>query len=351
MPIPVEFQRQAVALPPLGLWLDAHIRRVGPERVFVSHAHSDHTAAHREVLLTEPTARFMRVRLRGTRRENVLRFGETREFSGPETSFHITLLPAGHILGSAMALIEVDGERLFYTGDFKLRPGLCAEPCDPTPAYGCDLLIMETTFGRPAYCFPPVADVMTDIIQFCHEALRADAIPVLLGYSLGKAQELLVGLADSGLSLMVHDSVRKMTKVYEQCGVSFPRYTEFDNAGARGRVLIAPPPFQRSELFRALGPTRTALVSGWALDPRSRYRYGVDAAFPLSDHADFPDLIEFVRRVAPKRVFTLHGFAADFAATLRERGCEAWALGMAEQLTLPLQLTRNSPPATGRCTV
>jgi hypothetical protein len=49
-----------------------------------------------------------------------------------------------------------------------------------------------------------------------------------------------------------------------------------------------------------------------------------------------------VGQVGPRRVFTLHGFAADFAATLRERGIDARALSEAEQLTLALGL----PPAT-----
>jgi Cft2 family RNA processing exonuclease len=80
------------------------------------------------------------------------------------------------------------------------------------------------------------------------------------------------------------------------------------------------------------------MVSGWAIEPGCRFRYGVDAAFPLSDHADFPDLLGFVGQVGPRRVFTLHGFAVDFAATLRERGIDAWALGEAEQLTLALGL-------------
>ena len=80
------------------------------------------------------------------------------------------------------------------------------------------------------------------------------------------------------------------------------------------------------------------MLTGWAMEPGCRYRYRADAAFPLSDHADFPDLIELVKRVGPKRVFTVHGFAAEFATTLRDMGIEAWALGKENQLTLPLGL-------------
>ena len=77
---------------------------------------------------------------------------------------------------------------------------------------------------------------------------------------------------------------------------------------------------------------RTAVITGWAMDPGAIYRYQCDAAFPLSDHADFPDLLRFVEAVQPQRVLTLHGFAQDFARTLRERGIEAWAIGEDNQL-------------------
>ena len=78
------------------------------------------------------------------------------------------------------------------------------------------------------------------------------------------------------------------------------------------------------------------MITGWALDPGARFRYRCDAAFPLSDHADFADLLRFVELVNPKKVLTVHGFAEDFARTLRQRGIEAWALGRDNQLDLSL---------------
>ena len=72
------------------------------------------------------------------------------------------------------------------------------------------------------------------------------------------------------------------------------------------------------------------MISGWAVDPNAVYRYQVDAAFPLSDHADYNDLLRYVELVQPKRVLTLHGFAAEFARDLRDRGIEAWALSAGE---------------------
>src|SRR5205814_119118 len=81
---------------------------------------------------------------------------------------------------------------------------------------------------------------------------------------------------------------------------------------------------------------RVAMISGWAIDPNAIYRYQVDAAFPLSDHADYDDLLRYVDLIGPKRVFTLHGFAAQFARDLRERGIEAWALTEENQMELTL---------------
>jgi len=78
------------------------------------------------------------------------------------------------------------------------------------------------------------------------------------------------------------------------------------------------------------------MISGWAVDPNAIYRYQVDAAFPLSDHADYDDLLRYVELVGPKRVFTLHGFAAQFARDLRARGIEAWALTEENQMELTL---------------
>src|SRR5205085_741721 len=106
-----------------------------------------------------------------------------------------------------------------------------------------------------------------------------------------------------------------------------------------GKVLICPPSANRSKMLEKIREKRVAMISGWAVDPGAIYRYQVDAAFPLSDHADYPDLLRYVELVQPKRVLTLHGFAAEFARDLRERGIEAWALSEENQLELGLGKT------------
>jgi DNA ligase 1 len=331
----LQFHKGGVYLPKLGLWLDAHEPQ--PDgTVFISHAHSDHTGIHKAIIVSQPTSQLMRARMTGEWLEHVLPFHKPWQFSGGEQSCEITLLPAGHIFGSAMSWIQAGNETLLYTGDFKLRTGLSAEKCEPRQA---DVLIMETTYGRPHYQFPPTEEVIKGVIRFCREALDNDETPVLLGYSLGKSQELLCGLGDAGLPIMLHGTVHKLTKIYEQFGQCFPPYEKYDADSARGKVLLAPPNVAGTAMLRNLGRTRVAVLTGWAVDPNCRFRYQAHAAFPLSDHADFPDLLEFVKQVKPKKIFTLHGFAAEFAQTLRDVGFDAQPLSQEDQLALPLAIT------------
>jgi Cft2 family RNA processing exonuclease len=332
---PFNYVHGAIHLPELALWLDAHEARAAGERVFVSHAHSDHTAAHRETILSKGTARLMQARLGGKRVEHVLPFREPHRFEGPGEPFQITLLPAGHILGSAMSFIEWQSGSLLYTGDFKLRQGFASETCDASAARACDMLVMETTFGRPHYQFPPAADVMRDIVRFCEQALDGGATAVLLGYSLGRCQELLRGLAGTGLPLVVHDAAHKLTKVFTELGWEFPLHESMDRADLSGKVVLCPPNATKPVLARIAGAVRMAVITGWAVDNSCRFRHRADAAFALSDHADFPELIEFVRQIEPKKIFTVHGFAADFAQTLRELGFDAHALSENDQLQFP----------------
>src|SRR6184192_2527518 len=315
-----------VYLPVYDLWLDPWEAK---RFAFVSHAHSDHIAPHKEIILSERTARLLQARMPGSRTEHILPFGEQRRVH----DVGLLLLPAGHIFGSAQLFLSNQGETLLYTGDFKLRHGKSAEAAEWRPA---DSLIMETTFGLPRYQFPPTAHVIAQIVAFCREAIEDSAVPVLLGYSLGKAQEILCSLDGAGLTPMLHGSVYQMTRIYEQFGQSFCKYERYRANDVAGKVLICPPSANRSHMLERIPRKRVAMISGWAVDPNAVYRYQIDAAFALSDHADYDDLLRYVELVQPRRVFTLHGFAAAFACDLRARGVEAWALSQENQMELHL---------------
>jgi len=333
--------KNGVWLPQLGWWLDAHFPA---PRSFVSHAHFDHLAPHAEVLCSEGTARLMRARMPSVRQHHTLPFGRTEALTADAS---VTLYPAGHIFGSAQCLIEhSEHGRLLYTGDFKLRAGRSAERCETPKA---DVLIMETTYGRSHYVLPPTEKVLAEITRFCVQTLEDNETPVLFGYSLGKSQELLSSMAEARLPVMLHPQTLKMTQVYEELGIAFPPHREFSETELAGHVVICPPQAPQSPFLRKIPRHRTATITGWALDPGTTFRSRCDAAFPLSDHADFNDLLRMVELVQPQRVLTLHGFASDFARTLRERGVEAWAINQDNQLEMPLSggsvAKPSAPPA------
>ena len=126
----------------------------------------------------------------------------------------------------------------------------------------------------------------------------------------------------------------RLAEACAQLGLDFPPHVEFDPATHAGHVVICPP--HSPGLLKRIPAARTAAVTGWALDPRSFHGSHHAASFPLSDHADFPSLLRFVELVQPKRVLTLHGFAKEFAATLRERGIAATPIGEPLQCELSL---------------
>jgi DNA ligase 1 len=316
---------RGIYLPEADLWLDPH---VGKERAFVSHAHSDHVARHALTFCTEITHQLMVVRKTVKKSGKVvsLPMREMHEWEGWE----LRLLPAGHITGSAMLHLtrKADGATLLYTGDYKLRQGLSAERCELMQA---DTLIMETTFGLPKYRFPPAEDVIAQMLAFVRDTLRDGGTPVLMGYSLGKAQEILCALGDEGLPVMVHPSVAQITEVLAPYLGKLPHWRLFKADEVAGHVLVFPP---GSKLD--LPKMRTAMLSGWAIQPSAKYRYGVDVALPLSDHADHPELHETVEIVKPRRIYLVHGSTREFAAELRLRGYDARALGAEDQLELSL---------------
>lgn len=290
------------------LWLDA--RRKRPLGL-VTHAHLDHVARHDTVLCTPETAALMRRRRGAGLKYLERRYGE-RTLVGDVA---VTLVPAGHILGSAMALLERPGGRVLYTGDVRPEGGLTCPPAEPPNA---DVLIMEATFGRPEHRFPPAAEVREEIVAFAREALAARATPVLLAYALGKAQEVMTALGRAGVPVAAHPAVWAMCEVYRGFGHVFPGSRRLAGRGRPDAAVIVPPQ-SRGEV-RASGELRVAAVTGWGERARGE---GVERVFRLSDHADYDGLLGLAAAVRPSRIHVLHGYAQELAADLRALGFSA----------------------------
>lgn len=305
--------REGLYLPDLDLWLDAD----GPrDRCVISHGHSDHIAGHRAIISTPETARIFRHRI-GEASVEALRYGERRDYG----RYALTFYPAGHCLGSAQVLVEADGERLVYTGDFKLRPNVAAETAVIIP---CNTLVMESTFGDPLFKFPPEVATIARLHAAVDRALSDNRVPVVLAYALGKSQEALELLLRGGYRVTLHGSVWSMTEVYRELGVKFSgEYEKYDRERLRGRVLITPPGCRKQPMVTNINSRYVILLTGWALHKSAPYMYkNVDLILPLSDHADFDDLVRTARESGAERIITMHG-EPKFAAHLRELGFNA----------------------------
>lgn len=295
---------------------------------FVSHAHADHIARHERTIATAATLRFMAQRLGELEAPLAVPFH--RPFAlGTLT---LELLPAGHILGSAqLRITRADGHRLVYTGDLNLAPSLTAEPAQVAH---CDTLVIESTYGHPRYAFPPREEVLGQLEAWVRHQQERGIIPVLLGYALGKAQEAMKFLVDRGFHLVAHPKVYEMVELYRELGVALPHVRVFDGQLQPGEVVVYPPNHGRAPALSRLGPRRTAVLTGWALDEGGTRRYGADDAFPISDHADYASLVKYAVATGAREVITHHGYAEELAEGLRREGVFARALGKAVQLSL-----------------
>ncbi len=294
------------------LWLDA-LRKVSYS--FVSHGHSDHLKNHLKILATPPTVCFHALRSRQGAVQT-LEFGQVYELDGAR----VRLFPAGHVLGSAMIHVERDDLSLLYSGDFKLRPSATCEAIEIPHA---DILITESTYGHPQYVVDQDREMLIEeLTGFIEDCFADGYVPVVMAYTLGKSQEAMKILGDRGHSVAVHPSIWQMAQVYERFGVAFSNCEPWAGAQIGPRqVLIVPPHVTFTRALQFVGRRRTVFLSGWV---RRGHGPGwrTDHTIPLSDHADFYELIEFVRRVAPQKVYTTHGFA-NFPDHLRDLGWDA----------------------------
>lgn len=280
---------------------------------FVSHAHSDHAARHEFIYCTNATGELLRARYGKVRFKAV-------ECSTPFQIGNATLcaFPAGHMLGSTMLQVEIEGSTLLYTGDFRLGESLTAGKAIPPTA---DTLVTECTFGDPKYVFPHRAEAIATLVGIIKTILGAGKIANVHAYAMGKAQELVRILTSHGFVVQVDRGTAPYCRAYQALGVDLGDYGVCGDCGPSPDVIISPPMRQRG--FGGVKRNcRTIAVTGWAIDPSITRRWGVDYAVPISDHADYNELLQLVELVQPRRVLCTHGTRA-FAEDLRRRGWNA----------------------------
>ena len=294
----------------------------------ITHGHGDHVAIkkNRHYLFSNKTRAIVESRFGLPERSTGLRFKEKIAVEDATVSLH----NSGHILGASQVLLE-GNQRVVVTGDFKLQDSLIQKKAEVLP---CDILAIETTFGLPCYAFPKREDVYNELGEWVKEKSKQGFV-VLAGYALGKAQELTALCNDyAGIVPLVHESVFKNNEVYRKQGVKLGSYIELQHNLKESNVLILPPTLVNHNLLQVLEHSLKkkvfpAIATGWGA------RNGYSKAFSLSDHADFEQLMQYVKQAEPKLVLTMHGFEREFASYVQRRlGIAARPLEMHNQKTL-----------------
>ena len=242
-------------------------------------------------------------------------YGEEHWLGQCKVSFH----SAGHVLGSAQIRLESEGEVWVVSGDYKRDDDPSCEPFEPVR---CDVLITEATFGMPIYRWQSGAQVAQDIHAWWSGDRSRPSL--LFCYAFGKAQRLLAELHQLGVrdTVLLHGAMVPITQAYRDEGIamvptepvsSLPR-----NADLSGRLVLAPPSAHRSPWMKRFKAPQTGFASGWMAVRGARRRRGYERGFVLSDHADWPGLLQTVRDSKAQMVYVTHGQSDVLARYLRE---------------------------------
>jgi putative mRNA 3-end processing factor len=281
-----------------GLFCDAGKFYLDPKQpvewAIVSHAHADHVhPGCGTIFCTPPTASIIRERY-GNRLISKIKECNFRDV------FHvgsvpITFYPAGHMLGSAQVLMQLKHNRILYTGDVRTVPDSSCESFEPVQA---DTLIIETTFSNPGYSHPPSSEVFSIISNNMAERM------VIGAYAVGKAQRITKWISEQfpEITIMVHHSITPFHKVYEKHGIDLGHWIPYSAKKfkkSNNTICIAPPLFYRS--YKPEPGCNKMFATGW------KSNYPEKETLPVSDHADWEELLKIISLTGAAKVFTVHG--------------------------------------------
>jgi putative mRNA 3-end processing factor len=232
-----------------------------------------------------------------------VRYGETTVHNG----VGVTLVLAGHVLGSAQVVMRWKGITAVVSGDYKRRRDPTCAPFEPVP---CDVFVSEATFGLPVFRHPDdageIAKLLRSVAQFPERTHLVGA------YALGKAQRLICLLREAGYdkTIYVHGALTKLNALYEAHGVSLgplaPATIESkDKFG--GAIVLAPPDTLGERWSRRFADPLPVFASGWmGVRARARQRR-IELPLVISDHADWDELTGTFLELHPEDVWLTHG--------------------------------------------
>jgi putative mRNA 3-end processing factor len=306
------------------------LRRV-PEtaRVFVSHAHSDHTRGFGHKGLKQSTVETRNIHSALNRHaiSNFVAIDLNHKVS--VDGVEIRALNAGHMLGSAQFLVHTPTSSILYTGDINCVDTLTTKAAEPQR---CDVLVIEATYGSPIYRFPSREMIYAKVVEWAVEMIKQGCVPCLHVYVAGKAQEMVrLFNVYTHLPVVVNPRLDGVNEAYRKSGHSL---SWLASNSADGREVLERDPcvyITTPNDRRSIGrKAARAFATGWALSMRGR-----NAAFPLSSHADFEQLVSFIKACNPEKVYIFTGFAEELKQSVRSKlGLEVKAVPAINQRTL-----------------
>ena len=313
-----------------GLYCEAGGFHIDPwepvDRALLTHAHGDHARPGSDAYLCTPqTVPLLRRRFGPDATVESLPYGTTLHVGDVRVSFH----PAGHVLGSAQIRIEGSDGVWVVAGDYKRAPDHTCAEFEPIR---CDTFVTESTFGLPIYRWDATSVVMADVLGWWNGNREADRTSVIFCYTIGKAQRLLAELARvSDTPVYVHGMLTGMIDAYREAGVALPDVRQvIERDGGRtstkvslaGQLVLAPLSARGTPWMRRLGTHSDAFASGLMRVRGVRRQRAYDKGFVISDHADWPAILQTVADSGAQRVLATHGYAESFARYLKSTGLD-----------------------------
>lgn len=304
---------------------DFHIDPLRPvARAVTTHAHSDHCRPGMgQYWCADTGTALLQRRVGADARITGVPHRAPFVLGDVQISFH----PAGHIRGASQVRISDGSQTWVVAGDFKRAPDPTCAPFEVVP---CDVFVSEATFGLPIYRWQPGEIVASEILAWWRDCARRGKAAVVLAYSLGKAQRVLAELHrldPSAGPVYLHGAMLDLTAAYRAAGVPMlptaPVMQVTDKAAFREALVIAPPSAVGTAWAKRLGPFETGFASGWMRVRGNRRRRAMDRGFVLSDHADWPALVQTAKDTGARRIWVQYAPSDALVHHLRGLGIDA----------------------------
>ncbi|MHA1950027.1 MAG: MBL fold metallo-hydrolase [Candidatus Thorarchaeota archaeon] len=151
--------------------------------------------------------------------------------------FEMTLFNAGHIPGSAMVSVRVNGKRILFTGDFNATESqLNLGARKNLPKH--DVVVTESTYARRAN--PKREDIEVALIDTVIETLDRGGTVLIPAFAVGRSQEIMCILEQHGIPRKYPMYIDGMARAVNNILVKHPEYLQSPQAFQRavGRTHV-----------------------------------------------------------------------------------------------------------------